>query len=81
MSFQKQNSLIFFVFENIFLAYFVLFLIFMHLLLRIMETLIITAIFLKVDMGLFKCLLWFVDHSVVQILALWFEFYDTPNPG
>ena len=32
-------------------------------------------------MSLSKCFPWFGGHSVVQTLALRFEFYDTPNPG
>ena len=32
-------------------------------------------------MSLSKCSPWFGGHSVVKILALWFECDDTPNPG
>ena len=32
-------------------------------------------------MSLSKYSRWFESHSVVKILALWFEFDDTPNPG
>ena len=32
-------------------------------------------------MSLSKCSPWFGGHSVVKILAQWFECDDTPNPG